>query len=456
MTTMKWTVSVVLCLLLSLNCEAAGAKKNTRARQQLWPDGTAMDAWFSDTTRVDVATLGRLYVVTDYGVNGDDSTTVQTSALQAVVDRAAQNGGGVVVIPRGTFLTGALFFKEGTHLHLREGARLKGSDRIADYPIAETRIEGETCPYFTALINADHADGFTITGNGTIDGNGLHYWQEFWIRRKWNPQCTNKDAQRPRLVYISNSRNVTVQDVRLVNSPFWTNHLYRCDHVRYLGCYIYAPTENVYAPEPRRGAPSSDAIDLDVCHDVLIHGCYMHVNDDAVVLKGGKGTFADQNANNGPNTRILIEDCTYGRVHGCLTIGSESVYDRNVVLRRCHAVRASRVLWLKMRPDTPQHYEYVRVEGMTGQCGSFLVVRPWTQFFKPQERTDMPQSQCNNITLRNIKMTCKNFFDVGASDKYTLCDFTFEDISVDDEKNAFDPTVIEGTMVKNVVINGKN
>ena len=57
--------------------------------------------------------------------------------------------------------------------------------------------------------------------------------------------------------------------------------------------------------------------------------------------------------------------------------------------------------------------------------------------------------------MRNIKMDCRNFFDVGASDKYDLQDFTFENIEVKDQKNAFDKTVIEGTIVKNVVINGE-
>lgn len=419
----------------------------------IWPDGTKIDTWFADTTHIDVKTLGKQYVVTDYGVK-DDSTIVQTQAIQNVIDLAASEGGGVVIIPEGTFMSGSLFFKHGTHLHLRKGGTLKGSDRIIDYPVKETRIEGETCDYFTALVNADSLDGFTITGKGTIDGNGLSFWQEFWIRRSWNPNCTNKDAQRPRLVYISNSTNVTVQDVRLVNSPFWTNHLYRCDHVRYLSCYIFAPTENIYALEPKRGAPSSDAIDIDVCHDILINGCYMHVNDDAVVLKGGKGTFADKDDRNGANSNILIENCTYGRVHGCLTLGSESLFDHNIILRNCHATDANRVLWLKMRPDTPQHYEYVTVEGMTGKCGSFLVIRPWTQFFKPQQRDDMPLSRCNNIVMRNINMCCRNFFDVGKSDKYALSDFTFENIDVQDKDNAFDKQLIERTNIKNLVING--
>ena len=418
---------VVLLLMAGMTLEMQAAKKPAKKAKvensEVWPDGTSMDAWFRDTTKVELAALGRQYVLSDYGVVMG-SNEVQTQKVQAVIDRCAKDGGDVVVVPQGTVITGALFFKPGTHLHVREGGTLKGSDRIADYPIATTRIEGETCKYFVALVNADGLDGFTISGKGTIDGNGLSYWQEFWIRRKWNPQCTNKDAQRPRLTYISNSKNVTIQDVHLINSPFWTNHVYKSDHVRYIDCYIYAPTENIWAPEPKRGGPSTDAIDIDVCTDVMVHGCFMHVNDDAVVLKGGKGTWADKDETNGANERILIQNCRYGRVHGCLTLGSESLHNRNVILRNCHSEHTDRVLWLKMRPDTPQHYEYVTVEGMTGRCGRFLFIHPWTQFFKPGDRKDMPLSRCNNITLRNNKVEANTMFDVKTSDKYELVDFT--------------------------------
>lgn len=434
-------------LLLCAVCLGVNAKKVKKQTQPLWPDGTPIAEWFNDTTKVDVNTLGKKYVITEYGVK-NDSTIVQTEAIQKVIDLAASNGGGVIVIPRGTYLSGSLFFKQGTHLYVEEGGTLKGSDRIANFKILETRIEGQTCKYFSALVNADGIDGFVIAGKGTINGDGRHYWEEFWIRRQWNRECTNKDAQRPRLTYISNCKNVTVQDVRLINSPFWTNHIYKSDHARYIDCYIYAPTSGIKAP-------SSDAIDIDVCHDVLVHGCYMNVNDDAVVLKGGKGTWADKDANNGPNYNILIQNCHYGTVHGCLTLGSESVHDRNVIIRNCHADNANRVIWLKMRPDTPQHYEYVTVENFTGKTGSFLVVRPWTQFFQPENREDMPLSTCNNIVMKNINMECKNFFDVGASDKYKLIDFTFENIDVKDQKNAFTKDIIENTVIKNMKINGE-
>lgn len=434
--------------LLALTCTAATGKKRV-VKQELWPNGEPIAAWFNDTTKIDVSTLGKRYVITDYGVRqGTDE--IQTQAMQAVIDQAYEQGGGVVVIPKGTFYSGSLFFKQGTHLYLEEGAVLKGSERIRDFEIRETRIEGQTCKYFTALINANGIDGFTIAGKGTIDGNGTNYWEEFWIRRKWNPQCTNKDAQRPRLTYISNSSNVTIQDVRLINSPFWTNHIYRCDHVRYLDLYIYSSTVDIKGP-------STDAIDIDVCHDVLINGCYMNVNDDAVVLKGGKGTFADKAPENGPCYNILVQNCHYGTVHGCMTLGSESVHDWNVIMRNCHADNTNNVLWLKMRPDTPQHYEYVLVENFTGKCRNCLLIRPWNQFYDKQERADMPISQCNDVTFRNIKMDCGMFFNVTGSDKYVLKNFTFDGVDSKDagKEKPFTERPIENLTLKNVVLNGE-
>ncbi len=441
---------IILGVLVAMIATVTFAK-GKKVQPELWPDGTPIPAWFSDTSRVDVSTLGKKYVVTNYGVK-NYSEQVQTEKLQAVIDLAASQGGGVIVIPRGFVVSGSLFFKKGTHLLIEENGELRGSDRIRDFKLVKTRMEGQTLNYFAALVNADDNDGFTITGPGTINGNGQAYWEEFWIRRQYNKNCTNLEAMRPRNVYISNSKNVTVQDVRIINSPFWTNHLYKCENVRYLGCYIFAPFDNVTPVDPKRGAPSSDAIDIDVCKNVLISGCYMSVNDDAVVLKGGKGTWADKDPNNGPCENIIVTDCTYGKVHGCMTLGSESIHDKNVIMRRCTVKDATRVLWLKMRPDTPQHYEYVRVEDFKGNCGSFLVVRPWTQFFKPENREDMPLSQCNNIYFRNINMDCKNFFDVGTSDKYRLKDFTFENINVTDQKKAFNPEIIENCTVKNVQI----
>lgn len=432
---------------MSALCVALCLSVNAKKMQEKFPDGTPIPAWFSDTSSVHVDALGKKYVITDYGVK-NDSTIVQTEAIQKVIDMAAKDEGGVIVVPEGTFLTGSLFFKQGTHLHLYKGGTIKGIDDISYYDIRMTRLEGQTLRYFSALINADGLDGFTISGSGTINGNGLRFWREFWIRREVNKDCTNLDAMRPRLLYISNCKNVTVSGVHTINSPFWTNHVYRSQRVKFINVYIYAPTSGVKAP-------SSDAIDIDNCSDVLVHGCYMSVNDDAVVLKGGKGVWADKDPNNGPNSNIIIENCRYGVVHACLTLGSESLQDRNIILRNVEVHNANRLLWLKMRPDTPQNYEYVTVENITGDAKNLIYIYPWTQFFKPEKRDDMPLSKCSNITLRNLKMNCDVFYAVKASEKYQLQNFAFENIDVKADNADFDQSLIDGVVVKNVTINGQ-
>lgn len=433
---MKFTMRLIALLFASfLGIQASG--------QELFPDGTPIPDWFRENQQTDIRTLGTPYKVTDYEVSSNDSTLLQTEKLQAVIDRAARAGGGVIILPKGTYLSGALFFKPKTHLHLEEGAVLKGSDDICNFPIVDTRIEGQSLKYFAALVNADHADGFTISGKGTINGNGERYWRSFWLRRKVIPQCTNMDELRPRLVYISNSNDVQLSGVSLINSPFWTTHLYRCNRVKLLDLHIFAPSAPVKAP-------SSDAVDIDVCSDVLIKDCYMSVNDDAVALKGGKGPWADQDANNGSNRNIIIEDCTYGFCHSGLTCGSESIHNRNIILRRCKISNASRLLWLKMRPDTPQHYEYILVEEVTGNAKSLLYIKPWTQFFDLKGRTDMPKSYSNNVTMRNIRFDCDIFFNVSSSEQYELKDFTFENLDIKAKNSECNKELISNFIWKNV------
>lgn len=413
--------------------------------QELFPDGTPIDSWFTEKATVK---HGKRYIITDYGVI-KDSTLVQTKAIQKVIDMASDKGGGTIIIPEGTFLSGSLFFKPETKLMLQKGAVLKGSDDISDFAVIDTRMEGQCLKYFAALVNADGVDGFSITGKGKINGNGERYWKSFWLRRQVNPKCTNLEELRPRLVHITNSNDIHIEGVRLENSPFWTTHLYKCKKVR-----IW--TVDIFAPEKPVKAPSSDAIDIDVCSDVHIKGCRIAVNDDAIALKGGKGPWADTEPGNGSNQRVIIEDCHFGFCHSALTCGSESIHNRNIIFRNCHIDNAVRLLWLKMRPDTPQNYEYITVEGMTGNVRSFLYIQPWTQFFNLDDRKDIPMSYSSNVTMRNIRMSCRRFFDVKpAPDQYLLKDFTFENLDIQAENPSCDRKVIENFVWTDVNVTRK-
>lgn len=416
---------------------------------EIFPDGTPIPEWFREHRVVSVKELGKQYCITNYGVQ-NDSTILQTERIQAVIDKAAQEGGGVICIPKGTFLSGSLFFRPRTHLYLEKGATLKGSDDISHFDVIDTRLEGQNLTYFAALVNVIGVDGFTLSGEGKINGNGLRFWKSFWLRRQVNPQCTNLEELRPRLIYIADSKNVQLSGVRLENSPFWTTHLYRCENVKLLNLSIFAPHSPVKAP-------SSDAIDIDVCKNVLVKGCYMSVNDDAIALKGGKRPWADQDkVNNGSNLNIIIEDCVWGFCHSALTCGSESIHNRNILVRRCRVEHAQRLLWLKMRPDTPQNYEYIQLEDITGSAINFLFAQPWTQFFDLKDRKDVPYSYSSHVTMRNIQLDCDVLFAVKKDEtQYKLSDFLFENLKITARKSGeISKDYIHNLQIRNVTVNG--
>lgn len=440
---------ILLSLItMALLLPAGTGKISSQPKDLTFPDSSVVDEWFNDISVKEPGELGKIYKISDFGAVSD-AQRMQTALIQSVIDKAAEEGGGVVVIPEGIFKSGALFFKQGTHLYMSRGAVLLGSESIMDFPIVNTRIEGEICRYFPALINADGLDGFTLTGPGIIDGNGAPYWAAFWMRRQWNPECTNKDEQRPRLVHISNCKNVVIANVTLENSPFWTCHVYKTDHAKLINVRIFSPL----FPSP---SASADGIDLDVCSNILVKGCRITVNDDAVCFKGGKGPWADTDPANGPDFNILIEDVFFDNTTGsCVTCGSECIRTHNILIRNCIVENGRSFLQLKMRPDTPQYYEYIVVDGIKGSCSNVINVAPWTQFFDLRDRKDIPHSYGKHIILRNIDLECKKFAILVKNDEqYTLDDFTFKNLKIRAQDAKWNREAVRDLKVFNTSING--
>ena len=142
----------------------------------------------------------------------------------------------------------------------------------------------------------------------------------------------------------------------------------------------------------------------------------MSVNDDAIALKGGKGPWADENPDNGANTNILIENNFFGFCHSALTCGSESIHNRNILMRSCEVEDIARLIHLKMRPDTPQKYEYITIEDIKGSGMNCIYIKPWRQFFDLKGRETPPISVAENITFRNITLKVRNFTDIGITE----------------------------------------
>ena len=108
-------------------------------------------------------------------------------------------------------------------------------------------------------------------------------------------------------------------------------------------------------------------------------------------------------------------------------------------MRRIKVLDGNNLLWLKMRPDTPQHYEYILMEDIQGSITNFININPWTQFYDLQNRKDIPMSYADHVTIRNCNITCDTFYDVQSKpDQYVLSDFTFENLQIHAAKEGYE------------------
>ena len=391
----------------------------------------------------------RVYNIAEKGAVADGKT-LNTKAIQATIDECAQNGGGTLVIPKGVFLSGSLFLKPGVNIELQEGAVLKGSTDINDYPKINTRIEGHFEPWRAALINGDGVDHLRITGSGTLDGSGKPFWLEFYSRRSANNKTTNLNVERPRLTFIQNSKDVKISGITYLNSGFWNLHLYRCQNVTVEKCRFQAPGGAV----PNDHAPSSDGIDVDSSQDITISGCYFSVGDDCIALKGSKGPLAMQDKDSPPVERIKILDCVFEEGGGIVTCGSEATLVRDVQIKRC-ITRGPTVIRLKLRPDTPQQYENISMEDITMENGGVVFkISPWTQYFdlKGQEP---PTALVRNIKLSNIRGTATSLGEITGHAKATIKDILVKNVDIQLKSTDFKLGDVQNLRFKRVKVNGK-
>ena len=252
--------------------------------------------------------------ILDYGARGD-GRTLNTRAIQRALDGAYQEGGGVVHVPAGTFLTGRLELKSRVTLYLDAGATLLGSTSMSDY-------QGESGSGENArhLIYASNADQVSLSGPGRIDGQGASFWEPSGRPplppdRAWADVASH--ALKPKasghpspMVLFASCRGVRVDGVRLENSPGWTLHLLDCDDVRVTGIEIANPVNG----------PNTDGIDVTCCQDVTISGCSIATGDDAICLKSQSPPGTEPRL----VKNITVTGCTLSTCCNGFKIGTDS------------------------------------------------------------------------------------------------------------------------------------
>jgi len=284
------------------------------------------------------------YDVRRFGASGDGKSS-NTKSLQAAIDAAAAAGGGTVCVPAGTYVTGAIFFKDHITLQLEPGAVVQGCDDPAQFPPIDSRWEGVEQTCHAPLITGRDLTGVAITGRGTIDGGGKFWWDRFWAKQL--------DYPRPRLIAFHDSSDILIQGVTLRNSPAWTINPVCCRNIT-----VHAVTVN----NPEEG-PNTDGINPDSCQGVRISDCYIDVGDDCITIKSG--TEDSPRRPRVPCEDIAVTNCTMIHGHGGVVIGSEMSGDvRHVVISNCVFHGTDRGIRLKSRRGRGGVVEDIRVANL--------------------------------------------------------------------------------------------
>jgi polygalacturonase len=276
-----------------------------------------------------------IFDVREFGARGDGNT-INTKSIQAAVDACAKVGGGRVVVPAGKFLTGPIMLKSNMEFEVVAGGTLMGSANFEDYPTMTGRWEGLERTMFASLLTGEGLENISITGQGTLDGQGGLWWdahrKTLAMRRTMglldrepeNPAGAPLRWPRPRMIYISKSKNILVRGLTLVNSPSWNIHPVLCENVRIDGVSIINPGDS----------PNTDGIDPDSCKNVRISNCYITTGDDCIIIKSGYKHVPGKPY--GPSENIVVTNCVFGQGHCGVGVGSETAGGvRNVAISNC-------------------------------------------------------------------------------------------------------------------------
>ena len=390
--------------------------------------------------------------ILDMGAKNDGKMKI-TQNIKNAIDKAVKQGGGTIYFPAGEYLTGPILLKSNITIQIDAGAVIHFSDNFEDYlPFVEMRWEGLVMKSFHPLFYAYQAENICITGRGKIDGQGKKWWDEHLrlsaeIKKNGNVLIENKLQQlwakensevkaedyyqstmklkfyRPPFFQPYRCKNVRVEGITIVNSPFWTINPEFCDNVTVQGVTIENPE-----------SPNTDGINPESCKNVHISNCHISVGDDCITIKSGRD--ADGRKYNAPCENITITNCTMLNGHGGVVIGSEmSGGVKNITISNCVFDGTDRGIRLKSMRGRGGAIENIRVSNIVMTNIKIEAFTLNLFYGKSVEEPVSDRTPCirnihiSNVTGTKVKQVCNM---VGLSEM-PVQNITFNDIDMDAE-----------------------
>lgn len=306
-----------------------------------------------------------IFNIMDYGAVSDGKT-VCTKAVQRAIDLCDKDG--VVYIPKGEYISGAVLLKSDMTLYLEEGARLTGSSNIKDYPLMGCPYEGLDQLCYASLIGTDGAPhkNIAIDGKGVIDANGVMLF---------HAEMNENRGKRGRAVCIRNTKNVTIKNVTIRQSPAWCLHIVYCDNVVIDNIEVHTKFDE---SGNKYNIFNCDGIDIDSSQNVSITNSLIASQDDCIAVKSGRN---EEGRRVGiPSENITIENCAFTSGFG-VAVGSEmsggvrDVFVRNCTFDNTHSIASIKAIRGRGAYVKNIHYENCSLVNRSKEYGD-------TQWFR--------------------------------------------------------------------------
>lgn len=381
------------------------------------------------------------FLITDFGAI-EGGTEINTQAITDAISACNKAGGGRVIIPAGTWLTGPIHFKSNVNLHLAEGAVVRFTDNPQDYlPAVMTSWEGMECYNYSPLLYAFECDNIAITGKGKLAPK-MDLWRVWFARPDAHMQAlkelytmastdspveqrqmaVGENNMRPHLIHFNRCNTVMLSDFQIEESPFWTIHLYMCNSGVVRNLNVKATGHN------------NDGIDIEMTRNLLVENCTFYQGDDAVVIKAGRNQDAWRL--NTPTENIVVRNCIINEGHTLLGIGSEmSGGVRNVYMHDCTAPNSvHRLFFIKTNHRRGAFVENILMENI--KTGATLrvfeidtdVLYQWRDLVPTYEER---LTRIENIRMNNIECESANMiYDIKGDARLPIRDIDLRNIHV--------------------------
>ncbi|PKB15452.1 glycoside hydrolase family 28 protein [Flavobacterium sp. 5] len=422
----------------------------------------------------------KVYNILKYGAQSN-STFDNTVAITRAIQECSKNGGGIVLVPKGKYVSRAIHLEDNVNLHLDKDAEIIFSINPKDYyPLVHTSFEGTEFMNYSPLIYAFKKNNVAITGKGTLNGQASNenWWawssSEQYGWKKGTPSQTDPLNRlrlvdmaennipvservfgeghylRPNFVEFFECKNILIQDITIINAPFWVIHPIKSENFIVDGVTINSH------------GPNNDGCDPEYSKNVIIKNCTFNTGDDCIAIKSGRDADGRRVAMKSEN--IIIQNCTMFDGHGGVTIGSEiSGSVSNVFVENCKMNSPNLDIAIRLKTNSKRggliENFYVRNIEVGQVKEALLKVDMFYNVHGNQEGTFIPRIE--NIYLENIKVKNGGKYSILAKgyNESPIKNITLKDVTIENVKQVYSienvtnlkfiNTYINGTLMKN-------